>query len=101
MATAEITIIPIGTASTSTSEFVAEADKILLKYSNIKHKLTAMGTELECSDINKLFDVLKEIHNAPFNKDAQRIYSIIKIDDRRDKESTLDSKVASAAEKLV
>lgn len=100
MATAEITILPIGTESTSVSSFVAEADRILSKYPDVKNKITAMGTEIECSDVNKLFDVLREMHAASFNNKANRIYSIIKIDDRRDKESTLDSKIKAVREKL-
>ena len=100
MATAEITIIPIGTQSTSSSEFVVEAEKILKNHPDVKTKLTAMGTELECSDISKLFKVLEEMHNASFNEKAQRIYSVIKIDDRRDKESSLESKIESVEEKL-
>ena len=100
MATAEITIIPMGTCSTSSGDFIADADRILLKYPEIKNKVTAMGTELECSDIEKLFEILKEMHLAPFNRKIQRIYSVIKIDDRRDKESTLENKVASVMKKL-
>lgn len=100
MVTAEITVIPIGTETTSISSFVAEADKILLKHPDVKNKVTAMGTELECPDIDKLFDVLKEMHAASFNEKAHRIYSIIKIDDRRDKDSTLDSKTKAVVDKL-
>lgn len=100
MATAEITIIPIGTGSTSTSDFVVEAERILADYPEVTNKLTGMGTELECNDVEKLFDVLKEMHLAPFNRGSQRIYSIIKIDDRRDKESTLEEKIASVSGKM-
>ncbi len=100
MATAEISIIPIGTASTSLSNFVAEADKILEKHPEINSEVTAMGTELECSDTEKLFDVLKEMHLASFNGKSQRMYSIIKIDDRRDKESSLKAKIESVKSKM-
>ncbi len=100
MATAEITIIPIGTGSTSTSNFIAEAEKILKNYPDVKNKLTSMGTEIECDNIEKLFDILKEMHLATFNNDTQRIYSIIKIDDRRDKESTLEGKIEAVTSKL-
>jgi len=100
MATAEITIIPIGTESTSISSFVAEADRVLLNHPEVKNKVTAMGTELESPDVNKLFDALKEMHAASFNNKAQRIYTIIKIDDRRDKESTLESKMKAVVDKL-
>jgi len=100
MATAEITIIPIGTGSTSTSDFIAESEKILSKYPGVKNKLTGMGTELECNDVEKIFDILKEMHLAPFNKGAQRIYSIIKIDDRRDKELSLEERIAAVTAKM-
>ncbi len=100
MATAEITVIPIGTESTSISSFVTEADKILLRHPDVKKSVTAMGTEIECPDIDKLFDLLKEMHAASFNNKAQRIYSIIKIDDRRDKQSTLESKIKAVTDKL-
>lgn len=100
MATAEISIIPMGTGSTSTSEFITEAEKILLRYPDIKNKLTAMGTELECPNIERLFSALKDMHLAPFNLGAGRIYTEIKIDDRRDRESSLEEKVASVTEKL-
>jgi len=100
MITAEISIVPLGTASTSVSKFVAEAEKTLKKFPNIKTKLTAMGTELECNDINELFDALKEMHLASFNNEAQRIYSIIKIDDRRDKEASMEEKIESVLQKI-
>ncbi|OGI04939.1 MAG: hypothetical protein A2Y25_00755 [Candidatus Melainabacteria bacterium GWF2_37_15] len=100
MATAEIAIIPMGTGSTSTSDFIAEADRVLLSHPEVKNKLTGMGTELECSDIDTLFEVLKEMHQKSFTKGAQRMYTVIKIDDRRDKESTLESKVTSLEKKL-
>lgn len=100
MVTAEITVIPVGTQTPSVGEFVAHADKILENYPGIKSKLTAMGTELECDDISTLFEVMKEMHTASFNNKAQRVYSIIKIDDRKDKEASLESKVRSVEEKL-
>ncbi len=100
MATAEISVIPIGTDSTSLSEFVAQADRILSLHPEITSKITAMGTEIECDDIDRLFEVLKEMHTASFNGKALRVYSVIKIDDRRDKESTLESKIKSVEQKL-
>jgi len=100
MITAEISVVPVGTHSTSVSKFVAEAEKILKNYPDIKSKLTAMGTELECKDIDKLFEVLKEMHLASFNGEAQRVYSIIKIDDRRDKEASMEDKIQSVLQKV-
>lgn len=100
MITAEISVVPIGTHSTSVSKFIAEAEKILKNFPDVKNKLTAMGTELECKDIAELFEVLKEMHLAPFNMEAQRVYTVIKIDDRHDKEASMEEKVESVLQKV-
>ncbi len=99
MVTAEISIIPIGTCSTSISDFVAETRKITDKFPKVNTTLTAMGTELECDEIETLFEIMKEIHQAPFKKEVQRVYTVIKIDDRRDKKASLEDKVNSVTSK--
>ena len=100
MITAEISVIPVGTQSTSLSKFIAEAEKILKKFPDVKNKLTATGTEIECKDANELFEILKEMHLAPFNMEAQRVYTVIKIDDRHDKENTMEEKIGSVLQKV-
>ncbi|HSA07330.1 MAG TPA: MTH1187 family thiamine-binding protein [Candidatus Gastranaerophilales bacterium] len=100
MVTAEISVIPMDTCATSSSDIIAEAERVFSRHPDVKNSITAMGTELESNDINKLFDVLKEMRQASFNHSAKRIYTIIKIDDRRDKESTLEQKVKSVSEKI-
>ena len=40
------------------------------------------------------------MHEAPFAEGARRVSTLIKIDDRRDKEQTLEGKVRSVTEKL-
>ena len=95
MATLEISIVPVGTASTSVSAYVAACHTILARdFPEVKAELSAMGTCLE-GDLDRLFAAVRAIHEAPFNQGAERVYSVIKIDDRRDKESTLESKVDS------
>jgi len=100
MITAEISVVPIGTASTSVSDFVAEAEKVLKDYPQIKSKLTGMGTEIQCENSELLFEVLQKMHSAPFNKDAKRVYSVIKIDDRKDKNASLEDKINSVKSKI-
>jgi uncharacterized protein YqgV (UPF0045/DUF77 family) len=39
--------------------------------------------------------VAKEMHEAPFALGIGRVYSVIQIDDRRDRESSLEGKVQS------
>lgn len=47
MALAEITVIPIGTESTSLSSYVADMQRSLEQVDGIVYELTAMGTIIE------------------------------------------------------
>jgi uncharacterized protein (TIGR00106 family) len=98
MAIAEVSIVPIGTATTSVSDFVAGAVSIL-KNSGLRFELTAMGTMLE-GDLATVMDTARKMHETPFTKGAQRVYTVIKIDDRRDKQTGIDYKVHSVQDKL-
>lgn len=98
MALLEISTAPLGTGSTSVSDYVANIIKIV-KDSGLPFKLTDMGTIIE-GDINELFELAKKIHEAPFNMNAKRVYTVIKIDDRRDKKVKLDEKVQVVMQKI-
>ena len=82
MAIVEISIVPIGTATTGVSRYVAEA-VALLQRSGLRHRLTPMGTVIE-GDLREIMPVVLDMHESPFAKNAQRVYTVIKIDDRRD-----------------
>jgi len=99
MAIAEVTVIPIGTASTSLSSYVADLQRVLEKQKNIQYTLTSMSTIIEGS-LDDIFIAIRAIHEAPFQTDAQRVSTSIKIDDRRDKESSSSQKLRSVQEKL-
>lgn len=98
MVTAEITIIPLGIGKTGVSEYVADAIKELKK-TGMKFNLTPMGTIIE-GELKEILAAIKQMHESPFQKGVKRVYTLIKIDDRRDKESTMESKVKSVEEKL-
>ncbi len=98
MAIAEVSIVPIGTAKTSVSEYVSEAVSIL-KDSGMKYKLTPMGTILE-GDIKDVMEIIARMHETPFEKNAKRVYTTIKIDDRRDIRAKMEKKVKSVMEKM-
>ncbi len=98
MAIAEVSVVPIGTAKTGVSEYVAGAVTIL-KDSGMKYKLTPMGTIIE-GDIKDVLTVIAKMHETPFEKQAQRVYTTIKIDDRRDIKAEMENKVKSVMEKL-
>lgn len=99
MAILEITVVPLGTGNTSVSKYVAACHKVLEKEKSIKYNLTPMSTVIE-GDIEKLFEVAKKLHHVPFQEGAMRVSTSMKIDDRRDKESTIEGKIASVESKL-
>ncbi len=100
MAVVEISIVPLGTGSTSLSPYVAACEKVLRENSgNLKYELTAMGTILE-GDLDQIITLVRRLHEVPFDQGAQRVSTNIKIDDRRDRTGTIEQKVKSVEEKL-
>jgi len=98
MAVVFLTITPIGTATPSVSRYVAGVEKVL-RASGLKNQLTAMGTIIE-GDLDAILEVVRQMHEHPFGEGAVRVSTLIKIDDRRDKEHTIAGKMRSVEEKL-
>jgi uncharacterized protein (TIGR00106 family) len=98
MAIAFLTITPLGTATPSVSRYVAGVERIL-RGTSLVHQLTAMGTIIE-GDLDRILAVVREMHEAPFGEGALRVSTLVKIDDRRDKEHTIARKMRSVEEKL-
>ena len=99
MISAELTIIPIGTSGTSLSKYIAAAVSALDKV-GVKYNITGMGTIIEANNPENLLNSIKMAHEAVFNEGAQRVATSVKIDDRRDKEETLEEKVLSVKKKM-
>ena len=97
MAIVEVSIVPIGLSTTSLSEHVA-AMLHPLKQAGLHFTLTAMGTIIE-GELEEVMRCILSMHEVPFGKGAGRVYTILKIDDRRDKKATIESKVRSVGEK--
>jgi uncharacterized protein (TIGR00106 family) len=98
MAVVFVTIAPLGTATPSVSRYVAGCERIL-KESGLTHELTAMGTIIE-GDLDEVLAVIRRMHESPFADGAVRVSTLVKIDDRRDKEHTIARKMKSVREKL-
>ena len=98
MAIVEVSIVPIGTADTSVSEYIADAVQELKK-SGLTFRLTPMGTIIE-GDIKEVIDTVLKMHETPFAKAAKRVYTTIKIDDRRDKHVEMFDKINSVEKKI-
>ena len=100
MALVEVTVIPLGTDSTSLSSFVAGCIKLLQQAEGIQYQLTPMGTIIE-GELSNIMELVRQMHEQPFLAGASRVSTTIRIDDRRDKRSTMQSKVAAVENKLI
>ena len=99
MAIAEVSIIPLGTKTPSVSKYLARALRALREEKNIKYELTAMGTIIE-GDLEDILKVVRKMHEATFVDGLTRVVTTVKIDDRRDKPSTMKGKVESVQKNL-
>lgn len=99
MALVEVTVIPLGTGSSSLSHYVAGCLEILQQAEDVKYQLTPMGTVIE-GDLSRILELVVQMHEQPFLAGAARVSTSLRIDDRRDKEGTMQGKVASVEDKL-
>ncbi len=95
----QITIMPSPPKEgTGVSEYVAEALEIVKK-SGLKYELSPTATIIE-GGLDELFKIAKEIHEVSFKKGARRVVTVLMIDDRRDKEITMEYKKKSVLSKV-
>ena len=100
MATAELTVIGIGRPSASASEYIAEMQRRLEQQDKVRFKLNAMGTELE-GKVEDILEVVRQLHNVPFEAGLPRVYTVLKLDERMDKPTqTLEDKVKSVEDQM-
>lgn len=99
MALVKVSVIPLGTGTPSVSRYVARAVEVLQDEKDINYELTAMGTIME-GDLDRLLAVVRKMHEAAFEAGAMRAVTIVEIDDRRDKISSLSGKLESLKRQL-
>jgi uncharacterized protein (TIGR00106 family) len=100
MSTAELTVLALGRQEVSASEYIAEIQKRLAAQDRVNYRMHAMGTELEGST-QDILAVVSWLHETPFDMGVPRVYTVLKLDERRDKpDQTLDDKVRSVEERL-
>jgi len=93
MIIAQLSIAPVG-KSISLGKYVKIVIETLKK-ENIKFETNAMATVIETDDLNKLFNAIQKAHNAVLSSGASRVITELKIDERRDKNATMESKLKS------
>ena len=100
MATAEITVIPIGREGAGIGDILAEVGRHLAAQDRVRFEMHAMGTDLE-GDVPDILKLAGELQEIPLMLGVPRVYTVLKIDNRVDRNQTLEEKVASVEEKLL
>ena len=83
----------------SVSEHVAAALRVLEGQDRVRWRLDSMFTTLE-GEPDDLFEVIRAMQEAVFEAGAERVGTVIKMDDRRDRPTSMEDKVASVEAKL-
>src|SRR4051812_32818523 len=94
MATADLTVIALGRPDASASQYIAEIQRRLARQDRVRYALHAMGTSLEGPTAD-ILAIVGELHAVPFELGIPRVYTVLKLDERRDKQQTLADKVDS------
>jgi uncharacterized protein (TIGR00106 family) len=91
MIIAEVTVSVLGEGS-SIGRFVRVAVEALKK-SGHKTVSGPNSTSIEAATIDEVFDAVKAAHLAVVETGAKRVVTTVKIDDRRDKAATMETKL--------
>ncbi|MCG8342974.1 MAG: MTH1187 family thiamine-binding protein [Chlorobiales bacterium] len=98
MALMDISVIPLDGGSGGLSAKVAELEALLAE-SGLDYKLNDMGTTVS-GTATELFAIAEKLHGYLFTTGSQRVYTVLKIDDRRDKDVSIGDKVASVERQM-
>jgi uncharacterized protein (TIGR00106 family) len=99
VATADLTVIGLGRSDPSASRYIAAIQRKLGEQERVKFVMHAMGTSLE-GETGDILALVGELHAVPFDLGLPRVYTVLKLDERRDKAQTLEDKVASVQARL-
>lgn len=83
----EISVVPVGTCSTSMSDYIAASEKAIQKKKSLRSQINAMETIVESDSLSELFATAKKMHKNVIRAGARRVITSIKIDDRLDKKN--------------
>ena len=100
MITCDFAILPVGCETTECKDYVTAAVQVI-NDSGLNYQLTGMGTQIEAENLEELYSAIAKAQEAVFEVGVGRVYTVIKVDDRRDLENrTLDAKVDTVEKML-
>jgi uncharacterized protein YqgV (UPF0045/DUF77 family) len=106
-----VSISPLG-EGVGVSAFVAEATRVLRSQERVRYELGPMFTTLEGDldeilalvtlegDLDEILALVRQMQEAVFAAGVQRVSTVLKIDDRRDRKASMREKVRAVEEKL-
>ncbi|WP_022664810.1 MTH1187 family thiamine-binding protein [Desulfospira joergensenii] len=94
MILSQVSVYPVGEEGTSLGRFVRKGIQVI-KESGYTYSVGGLSTAIETPDLDSLFDLIKKVRQAHLDEGARRIVVDLKIDDRHDKNATLQSKITS------
>lgn len=98
MAIVAVSISPVGQGP-SVGDHVAAALRVLRDQERVRFELGPMFTTLE-GDLREIFDLILRMQEAVFARGAVRVGTVIKVDERRDREAHMRDKVERVEDAL-
>jgi uncharacterized protein (TIGR00106 family) len=94
----EISVVPVGSSTTSFSSNVTQAVNII-REKGLNYQVTPTATVIEGS-LDDIMEVAKQIHQNEISNGTQRVVTNICIDDRIDKPMTLEHQIEAVEDSL-
>ena len=93
MLLAQLSVYPIGTG-VSLGRYVKKGVRII-EESGYTYQVGGMSTSVEVPDLKELFALVEKIRQAQIDEGTERVIIELKVDERRDKDATLQGKINS------
>jgi len=93
MLLAQLSVYPVG-SGVSLGKYVRKGVKVI-EESGYTYQVGGMSTSIEVPGLEALFELVKKIRQAQIDEGAERIIIELKVDERRDKDATLQGKIDS------
>ena len=85
----------MATKTTSASFYIAKAIESIQGIGGVKYQLNPMGTVLESADMNAIYEAVMRMTDTVHNLGVGRVGVVIKVDSRRDRDTTMRQKIES------
>ncbi len=93
----ELGVVPIG-VGVSLSKYVAACEQVL-QAAGLEHQLHSYGTNIE-GEWDDVFAAVKRCHEVVHEMGAPRIFTVLKIGTRTDRDQSMTDKIKSVQSKL-